>query len=101
MVQARIAVALAPLLLTLLLGWLTVEGKLTLGAGEKDVFLMLPLLAWALVFFLGCCVYWWRGAAPMRAALRAAVVATVFLLAPVVLYLLYWIVTTGWYVFTR
>lgn len=100
MALARIAIALAPLLLTLLLGWLTVRG-LSLGAGEKDVFLMLPLLAWALVFFFACCVYWWRGAEPMRAALRAAVVATVFLLAPVVLYLVYWIATTLWYLLTH
>ena len=99
MVLARIAIALGPLLLTLLLGWLTVGG-MSLGAGEKDVFLLLPLLAWSLFFLVAYSVQWRRGAASMRGALWAAMVATALLLAPFLLYAIYWVATRLWYVLT-
>lgn len=97
---SRSLLALAPLLLALLFGWLTVEGRLNLGAGEKDIVLVLPVLAWALLFACACAVNWWRGAATTRGATWAAIVATALLLVPFLLYWLYFIATRLWYVLT-
>lgn len=55
----RLFLAIAPLLLTVLLAWLVMEGHLSLGAGEKDVFLAAPLLLWSLAH-LGCFLALWR-----------------------------------------
>jgi hypothetical protein len=71
-----ILVAVTPLLLTLLFGWLTTEGYLNLGAGCKDVFLAVPMLAWSLVFFLCCIVSSWRKLTVNRSIVTSAAVAT-------------------------
>lgn len=74
----RLLLAAAPLLLTVLLGWLVMDGNLNLGGGEKDIFLVLPLLVWSLVF-LGCfLLLWWRRSTLGRTVALSAGFATGF-----------------------
>ena len=62
-----LALALAPLGLTVLVAWLIMDGYLSFGGGEKDLFLTLPLLLWSLVYLASYLVVWWRRAALGRA----------------------------------
>jgi hypothetical protein len=73
---SRLAVAFSPLLATILLVFLTMEGHLNFGGGETDVFLSVPLLLWSVVFLFSSPIAWWRGLPPGRAAAASAVVAT-------------------------
>ncbi len=70
--------ALLPLLLTVLFAFLLMEGHISFGGGEKDIFLVVPLLAWSLV--LMCChlVLWWRKSPTGRSIAISAGVATGF-----------------------
>ncbi len=72
----RIAVAILPFLATILFSFLTMEGYLNFGAGEKDLFLSLPLLLWSLVFFVSSLIAWWRKLTLGRAAGISAILAT-------------------------
>jgi len=72
----RIGVALLPLLATILFTFLTMQGYLNFGGGEKDIFLSVPLLLWSLVFFVSSLVAWWRKATLGRAAAISAILAT-------------------------
>lgn len=72
---ARPFVALLPLAATFLFAVLTMEGYLNFGGGEKDIFLVLPLLLFSLIFLLSCLIMWWRGVAHGRAARFSAVVS--------------------------
>lgn len=72
----RLAVAFAPLLATILFTFLTMQGHLNFGGGEKDLFLSLPLLLWSVVFLFSSLISWWRTIAPGRAAAISAAVAT-------------------------
>lgn len=57
----KLFLAITLLLLTVLLAWLTMEDHLSLGAGEKDIFLAVPLLLWSLVHLCCYLVLWrWR-----------------------------------------
>ena len=58
-VPIKLLVAVAPVIFTVLFGWLTMEGHLNFGGGEKDVFLLIPLLLWSLVYFC-CFLALWR-----------------------------------------
>lgn|GEM_PF-958522 len=58
-ITARLLVAVAPFLLTFLFAWL-VSGPLSLGGGEKDILLAIPLLLWSLLFLCCYLVLWWR-----------------------------------------
>lgn len=69
-------VGLGPLGLTLLFGFLVAEGHLNLGGGCKDLFAVIPLLLWSLIFLSAYLLFWWRGRPPLRAAAWAAALST-------------------------
>jgi hypothetical protein len=75
-IMTRILVGIAPLLLTLLFAWLTMEGYLNLGAGCKDIFLAVPMLMWSLAFLVCCTAFWWRGISFRRLIVRSFALAT-------------------------
>lgn len=78
-ILTRLAVSLLPLALTPALGFLLAEGYVNLGGGCKDIFAVIPLLVWAFGYFIFSLVFWWKGAALLRAVLYAALGATGFL----------------------
>jgi hypothetical protein len=55
----RTLLAILPLALSLTLAW-ALTGLLSLGGGEKDVLLALPVIAWSLLFLLISVGLWWR-----------------------------------------
>lgn len=75
-VLLRLALAVAPLGLSVLFAWATAEGHLNFGGGEKDILLAGPLLLWSLVYLITCLVLWARRARLKRTTLISAVVAT-------------------------
>ena len=72
-------VAVTPLSLSILFGWLVAGGHLNLGGGEKDIFLAAPLLLWSLVFLFCYIVLWWRGIPFRRLIVISSAVATVLM----------------------
>ncbi len=86
-VLLRLALALLPLAASLLLAGL-LAGPLSLGGGEKDIFLAIPLLVLSLIHLALSLLFWWRGVAIGRASRLAAGYA---LLALVLIWLL-WVV---------
>lgn len=78
-VLGRTLAAVLPLLLVCLAVWLVMEGHVSLGAGDKDILLALPLLGWSLAFLLSYVLCWILGIGPARSALYAAIVAMVLL----------------------
>ena len=72
----RLLLAVAPFLLTVLFGWLTMEGHLNFGGGEKDIFLLLPLLLWSFVWLCTFITFWWRHSPLRRALLVSAAIST-------------------------
>jgi hypothetical protein len=74
-IAARLLVAVVPFLLTLLFAWL-VSGHLSLGGGEKDIFLVIPLLLWSVLFLCCYLVLWWRRFALGRSVAVSAGFAT-------------------------
>ena len=64
----RSLTALAPLAATLLLSFLTMEGYVNFGGGDKDILVAIPLLLFSVLFLLSCLIAWWRGLPPGRAA---------------------------------
>jgi hypothetical protein len=52
------------------------EGYLSFGGGEKDIFLSVPLLLWSLIFLVSSLIAWWRKSTLRRAAAISAIVAT-------------------------
>lgn len=79
---------LVPLGLALLFGALVTEGHLNFGGGDKDIFLVLPLLVWSIVFLPVYLVLWWLRRSPGRAAGWAAAISTaVVVLAWIVLFI--------------
>lgn len=75
-VMLRLLLALAPFGFTALFGWLTMEGHLNFGGGEKDIFLLIPLLLWSLVWFFSVLVLWWRRSPVERSLKLSAAFAT-------------------------
>lgn len=71
----RTIAAIAPLALTLLFAWAAM-GPMNFGAGEKDIFVAVPLLVWSVTYLLGSVVLGWRGAGLRRTLLWSAGVAT-------------------------
>jgi hypothetical protein len=59
-----------------LFGWLVLEGHLNFGSGEKDIFLLIPLLLWSFVWFCSILVLWWRRSPVGRSLKLAAAFAT-------------------------
>lgn len=81
----RLGVAFGPLVASLALGWLVMEGGVGLGGGEKDILLVMPLTAWSAVFAGASVALWSRqlplGATSRRAALGATLALTVLIAA--------------------
>lgn len=69
-----------PLPLVPFTGLAITEGWLNFGGGEKDIILVLPLAAFAIVYVFAALLLWVLGVAPGAAALRASVAAFLFLL---------------------
>lgn len=78
-VLGRLLAAVLPLLLVCVAVWLLMEGHVSLGAGDKDILLVLPLLGWSLAFLLAYALCWILGIGPVRSALHAAIVSTILL----------------------
>lgn len=72
----KLLLAIIPLLLTVLLAWLTMEGHLNFGGGEKDIFLAVPLLLWSLVYLCCYLVLWWRRSSTGRSIAMSSGLAT-------------------------
>ena len=72
----RLFLAITPLLLTVVLAWLTMRGHLSLGAGDKDLFLAAPLLLWSLVHLCCFLALWRRRFSMGRSLAVSASVAT-------------------------
>ncbi len=70
----RCALVAGPLLLSLALAWL-VTGPVSLGGGEKDILLVLPLVLWSFLYLCAGLALWWRGMALGRALAWSAGVA--------------------------
>jgi hypothetical protein len=77
-VMLRVLLAIAPFAFTGLFGWLTMEGHLNFGGGEKDIFLLIPLLLWSLVWFISVLVLWWRRSPVGRSLKLSGAFATAF-----------------------
>ena len=73
----KLFLAVAPLLFTVILTWLTMEGLLNFGSGEKDIFLAIPLLLWSLVYLCSYLCFWYRRASTSRTIAMSSVIATV------------------------
>jgi hypothetical protein len=69
-----------PLPLVPVTGFAITEGWLNLGGGEKDIILVLPLAAFAIVYLFAALLLWVLRVAPAAAALRATLAAFLFLL---------------------
>ena len=72
----QLIVALGPLLLTPLLGFLLAEGVLNLGGGEKDIIWAFVWAAWSMLFAIASMVLIWRRWPMSRWVVRAGLVAT-------------------------
>ena len=72
----QVIVALGPLLLTPLLGFLLAEGVLNLGGGEKDVIWVFFWGAWSMLFAIASMVLIWRSWPMSKWVIRAGLVAT-------------------------
>jgi len=87
----RLLLAVAPLLLTVLFGWLVMDGYLNFGGGEKDIFLLIPLLLWSFVYLCCYLVFWWRQCGLGRSVALSSVIATGFVvIAWVILFGIVW-----------
>lgn len=78
-ILGRLALSLLPLALPPAFGFLLAEGYVNLGGGCKDILMLIPWIVWAVAYFVGSLVFWWKGAPILRAVLSAAVWATGFL----------------------
>jgi hypothetical protein len=79
-----------PLLLTPVWGYLIADGYLNFGAGEKDLFLLVPWMVWALLYlviFIGA----WTKRKNMKIALLYSVVGATGILV------LVWMVFFIWF----
>lgn len=72
----RLAAALAPLALCFVVGWSVTSGPISLGGGEKDIFIVFPLAIWSLVFALSSLATWAGGASLSKSSKVSALVAT-------------------------
>jgi len=91
-VLARLSLAVLPLLLTLLFGWLWGEGYLRFSGGDKDIFLIVPPSIWSLAYLVSCGVHWWRGSTIRRMALASVGMATAFVaVAWMILFVVAWV----------
>ena len=54
----KFILCLFPLLLTPIWGYLIADGYLNFGGGEKDLFLLVPWMTWAFIYFLIFIITW-------------------------------------------
>ena len=73
-IALRLTMTVLPLLLTPVLGYLLAQGYINLGGGEKDILVLLPWMAWSLVFAVSSLVLWRRGYSVVRSLWRSALV---------------------------
>lgn len=78
-IPLKLFLAVAPLLLSLLFGWLVMDGHLNFGGGDKEIFLAVPLLLWSLAYLCCYVTLWWRRAPLGRTLALSASIATGFL----------------------
>ena len=71
----RLVAAFSPLALCFVFAWLVTAGPLGFGGGEKDIFLVLPLALWSMVFAVTSLAMWAGGASLARATRVSALVA--------------------------
>ena len=71
---AKLLLAVTPLLLTFLFAWFVVKGEYF--GSEKDIFLVVPVLAWSLVFLSTFIILWWRKFTLGRSVGISAAIAT-------------------------
>lgn len=86
----RLGASFAPLLITIAAAWAVTLGPLSLGGGEKDIFLVLPFAIWSILFAVSSVVLWWRGMALARASKLAALLSLVLLALCLALAVLVW-----------
>jgi hypothetical protein len=79
-ILGRLVLALVPLALTPLWGFLLGEGYVNLGAGCKDILALIPWVVWALGF-LASLVCWRRGTPLLKTLGYAAAGATGFMVS--------------------
>lgn len=77
-IPMKLLLGVCPLLLTLLFGWLIIDGYVNFGGGEKEVFLLMPPLVWSLVYLCCYLAFWWRRSTVGRALVLSASFSTVF-----------------------
>lgn len=75
-VLLRLFLAVVPLLLTVLFERLVMEGHLSFGSGEKDLFFAIPLAVWSLVYLCCYLALWWRRFAIARSVVISSALAT-------------------------
>ena len=91
-VLLRLFLAIVPLLITVLLAWIVMAGYLSLGGGEKDIFLVVPLLIWSMVYLCSFLTLWWRRASIGRSVSVSAGFATgLVVMAFLVLFCVSWV----------
>lgn len=78
-IPLKLFLAVAPLLFSLLFGWLVMDGYLNFGGGDKEIFLAVPLLLWSLAYLCCYVTLWWRRATPGRTLALSVSIATGFL----------------------
>lgn len=75
----KLLLAVAPLLLSMLFGWLVMDGRLNFGDGDKEVLLAAPLLFWSLAYLCCYVTLWWRRSTLGRTLALSASIDTGFL----------------------
>ena len=77
----QVFVALGPLLLTPLLGFLLAEGFVNLGGGEKDIIWAFIWAVWSIIFAISSLILIWRNWALDKWVVRSIIVGTAGLVA--------------------
>jgi len=94
MTAKRIIILLFPLLITPLIGFLIADGYLNFGAGEKDLFLLIPWCLWSLFFIISGSLLW-RSKIPFRTwILKSLIYSVLTLLFLWLCLLIYSVMTT-------
>lgn len=88
----KLLLAVTPLLLSLLFGWLVMDGHLNFGGGDKETLLAVPLLFWSLAYLSCYATLWWRRSTLGRTLALSASLATGFLvIAWIALFCVVWL----------
>ena len=83
----KMCLCLLPLALTPLWAFLISDSYLNFGAGEKDLFLLVPWMVWSLLYLIFFILFWIKRFALIRLlAFAAGFATTAFLLIWVIMY---------------